>query len=46
MLDGNEIYSSASIGILHASEKHLSSEDMMRDGHGYVSQGGKARRDI
>ncbi len=30
-LSGHEIYSSASIGILHASEKHLTPEDMMRD---------------
>jgi diguanylate cyclase (GGDEF)-like protein len=30
-LHGHEVYSSASIGILHASDKHLSSEDMMRD---------------
>lgn len=30
-LDGHEIYSSASIGILHSSARHLSAEDMMRD---------------
>ncbi len=30
-LSGHEIYSSASIGILHRSEKHLTPEDMMRD---------------
>ena len=30
-LSGHEIYSSASIGILHRSEKHLAPEDMMRD---------------
>ena len=30
-LSGHEIYSSASIGILHRSEKHLLPEDMMRD---------------
>ena len=30
-LSGHEIYSSASIGILHRSEKHLIPEDMMRD---------------
>ncbi len=30
-LSGHEIYSSASIGILHASERHLTPEDMMRD---------------
>jgi len=28
---GHEVYSSASIGILHASETHLLSEDVMRD---------------
>ncbi len=30
-LSGHEIYSSASIGILHRSDKHLTSEDLMRD---------------
>ena len=30
-LDEHEIYSSASIGILHRSDKHLTPEDMMRD---------------
>ena len=30
-LDGHEIYSSASIGVLHASENHLKPEDLMRD---------------
>ena len=30
-LCGQEVYSSASIGILHSSEKHLTAEDMMRD---------------
>ena len=30
-LSGHEIYSSASIGILHRSEKHLTPEDIMRD---------------
>lgn len=30
-LRGHEVYSSASIGILHVSEKHVSSEDIMRD---------------
>lgn len=30
-LSGHEIYSSASIGILNRSEKHLTPEDMMRD---------------
>lgn len=30
-LQGHEIYSSASIGILHASPMHFTAEDMMRD---------------
>ena len=30
-LYGQEVYSSASIGILRASEKHMTSEDVMRD---------------
>ena len=30
-LSGHEIYSSASIGILHASETHVTPEDVMRD---------------
>lgn len=30
-LKGNEIYSSASIGILNASDKHTTTEDLMRD---------------
>jgi diguanylate cyclase (GGDEF)-like protein/PAS domain S-box-containing protein len=30
-LYGHEVYSSASIGILHSSERHLTAEDMMRD---------------
>lgn len=49
MLGGNEIYSSASIGILHASEKHLTSEDMMRDADTAMYQAkraGKARHEI
>ena len=49
MLDGYEIYSSASIGILHASEKHLTSEDMMRDADTAMYQakrGGKARHEV
>lgn len=48
-LYGNEIYSSASIGILHASEKHLTSEDMMRDADTAMYQAkraGKARHEI
>ena len=48
-LQGNEIYSSASIGILHASEKHFTSEDMMRDADTAMYQAkraGKARHEI
>lgn len=46
---GHEIYSSASIGILHASEKHLSSEDVMRDADTAMYQAkraGKARHEV
>jgi diguanylate cyclase (GGDEF)-like protein/PAS domain S-box-containing protein len=45
---GHEIYSSASIGILHASEKHLTSEDMLRDADTAMYQAkraGKARHE-
>ena len=48
-LGGHEIYSSASIGILHTSEKHLTSEDMMRDADTAMYQAkraGKARHEI
>lgn len=48
-LCGNEVYSSASIGILHNSEKHLSAEDMMRDADTAMYQakrGGKARHEV
>lgn len=48
-LSGNEVYSSASIGILHASEKHLTSEDMMRDADTAMYQAkraGKARHEV
>ncbi len=48
-LDGHEVYSSASIGILHASDKHLTSEDMMRDADTAMYQAkraGKARHEI
>lgn len=48
-LGGHEIYSSASIGILHASDQHLSSEDMMRDADTAMYQAkraGKARHEI
>ncbi|MEJ7847298.1 MAG: EAL domain-containing protein [Pyrinomonadaceae bacterium] len=46
---GHKIYSSASIGILHATDKHLTSEDMMRDADTAMYQakrGGKARHEI
>ena len=48
-LHGHEVYSSASIGILHASEKHLSSEDIMRDADTAMYQAkraGKARHEV
>lgn len=48
-LKGHEVYSSASIGILHASEKHLTSEDMMRDADTAMYQAkraGKARHAV
>jgi diguanylate cyclase (GGDEF)-like protein/PAS domain S-box-containing protein len=48
-LSGHEVYSSASIGILQASEKHLSSEDMMRDADTAMYQAkraGKARHEV
>lgn len=48
-LFGNVIYSSASIGILQASEKHLSPEDMMRDADAAMYQAkreGRARHEI
>lgn len=48
-LRGHEIYSTASIGILNASEKHISSEDVMRDADTAMYQAkraGKARHEI
>jgi len=48
-LNGHEIYSSASIGILQASEKHLTPEDMMRDADTAMYQAkraGKARHAV
>jgi diguanylate cyclase (GGDEF)-like protein/PAS domain S-box-containing protein len=48
-LSGNEIYSSASIGILHVSEKHLAPEDVMRDADTAMYQAkraGKARHEV
>ncbi len=46
---GHEVYSSASIGILHAAGTHLSSEDVMRDADTAMYQAkraGKARHEI
>lgn len=48
-LRGHEVYSSASIGILHASDQHLSSEDVMRDADTAMYQAkraGKARHEV
>ncbi len=48
-LSGHEVYSSASIGILHASDKHNTSEDMMRDADTAMYQAkraGKARHEV
>jgi diguanylate cyclase (GGDEF)-like protein/PAS domain S-box-containing protein len=48
-LKGHEIYSSASIGILHAAEKHASAEEMMRDADTAMYQAkraGKARHEV
>ncbi len=48
-LDGHEIYSSASIGILHVSEKHLSPDDVMRDADIAMYQAkrsGKSRHEV
>ncbi|MBX3243327.1 MAG: EAL domain-containing protein [Acidobacteria bacterium] len=46
---GNIIYSSASIGILNASDKHLRAEEMMRDADTamyYAKRSGKARHEV
>ncbi len=48
-LRGHEVFSSASIGILHASEKHSVSEDIMRDADTAMYQAkraGKARHEV
>ena len=48
-LEAHEVFSSASIGILHASEQHFSSEDMMRDADTAMYQAkraGKARHEV
>jgi predicted signal transduction protein with EAL and GGDEF domain len=49
LLRGHEIYSSASIGILHASSKHETPEDVMRDADTamyHAKRAGKARYEI
>ena len=48
-LRGHDVYSSASIGILHASPNHLTSEEMMRDADTAMYQAkraGKARHEV
>jgi diguanylate cyclase (GGDEF)-like protein/PAS domain S-box-containing protein len=48
-LDGHEVYSSASIGILHATENHRQPEDLMRDADTAMYQAkraGKARHEV
>lgn len=48
-LSGHEVYSSASIGILHNSDNHLAAEDMMRDADTAMYQAkraGKARHEV
>lgn len=48
-LQGHEVFSSASIGILHASDQHLTAEDMMRDADTAMYQAkkaGKARHEV
>lgn len=48
-LEGHEVFSSASIGILHASDQHYTSEDMMRDADTAMYQAkraGKARHEV
>ncbi len=48
-LHGHEVYSSASIGILHAASNHQTSEDMMRDADTAMYQAkraGKARHEV
>ncbi len=48
-LSGHEVFSSASIGILHAAENHRTPADMMRDADTAMYQakrGGKARHEV
>ena len=49
MIESHEIYTSASIGILHVSAAHITPEDVMRDADAAMYQakrGGKARQEI
>lgn len=48
-LERHLVYSSASIGILHASENHTNAEEMMRDADTamyHAKRGGKARHEV
>lgn len=48
-LNGHDVYSSASIGVLQSTEKHLTAEDMMRDADTAMYQAkraGKARHEV
>lgn len=48
-LNGNEVYSSASIGILHSTENHKNSADLLRDADTAMYQAkraGKARHEV
>jgi diguanylate cyclase (GGDEF)-like protein/PAS domain S-box-containing protein len=48
VIQGHEIFSSASIGILHATDQHLTSEAMMRDADTamyHAKRSGKARHE-
>lgn len=48
-LEGQQVYSSASIGILHASVSHATSEDMMRDADTamyHAKRSGKGRHEL
>ncbi|MDH3528443.1 MAG: EAL domain-containing protein [Acidobacteriota bacterium] len=48
-LNGQEVYSSASIGVLQSTDQHLTAEDMMRDADTAMYQAkraGKARHEV
>jgi len=48
-LQGHEVYSTASIGILHATDRHITPEDIMRDADTAMysaKRSGKARHEI